>query len=285
MMTSASRNRPHVPLRRIAIVLMAMLVFGFSLWGSNLPAHAIAISEKPVTVADLEKPHGYVQDYAGILSDTSKGQLNALGKELQEKTGAQFVVVVLHSLNGSDIETLGLDIGRTWGVGEAKKNTGLVFLVAVDDHKMRAEIGYGLEGIIPDGLSGEVQRQVIRPYFKANDYENGIKAGMFQYASLIAKEHNVTLTPIEGLAPIQFDTHGRDIPEKDIDTMFFLAIVVIFILLSIFGRKGRGNGSNSGSGPFFFGGFGDSGGGFGGGDSFGGFGGGSFGGGGSSSDW
>lgn len=277
MTLAPESNRRWPALLLIAVVLIC----GLGLLGSVIPSSATALSDKPVTAADLEKPNGYVQDYAGILSDTSKGQLNALGKELQEKTGAQFAVVVIPSLNGSDLETLGLDILRTWGVGSAKKNDGMVFLVAVNDRKMRTEIGYGLEGIIPDGLSGEVQRQVIRPYFKDGNFEEGIKAGMFQYASLIAKQSNATLTPIEGLAPITFDANGRDIPEKDIDNMFFFVVVFLFILFSIIGRKTRGSGGSSGGGFYF----GTSSGGFGGGDSFGGFGGGSGGGGGSSSSW
>ena len=220
-----------------------------------------------------DKPTGdiYVQDYAQILDSTTKTRLNALGKDLDNKTKAQLVVVTIPSLGGAALEDYSLTMLRTWGIGDAKLNNGVLLLVAVQDRKSRIEVGYGLEGALPDGLTGRIQDRYMLPYFAKGQYDSGIDNAYNVLAQTIAKEYNVQVQ-----AAVKKPKKNTS---DDLDTFDIIALVMIIIVISFF--AGRGGGRSGGGFGGGFGGFGGgSSGGFGGG-----FGGGSGGGGGSSRGW
>ena len=96
---------------------------------------------------------------------------------LEQKTGDQLVVVTLPSLQGYEIEDYGYQLGRAWGIGQKGKNNGVVFIVAPSEHKVRIEVGYGLEPILTDALSSVILQEQVLPKFRAGDFDGGVVAG------------------------------------------------------------------------------------------------------------
>lgn len=149
------------------------------------------IPPKPTAAAGI-----YVQDYAQVLSAEDKRKLLNIGQELDNKTTAQLAVVTVKNLDGQPIEDYALSILREWGIGSKEKNNGALIVVAVQDRRSRIEVGYGLEGLLPDGLTGRIQDQAMIPYFRKGNYAAGIVNGYAVTASLIAKDAGVQLTSI-----------------------------------------------------------------------------------------
>ena len=218
----------------------------------------------------------YVNDYAKIISPQNEDSLNYYLKELNKKTGAQVAVVTLKSLEGESVEDVALNIGRTWGVGQKGKDNGIVILVSTGDRKMRIEVGYGLEGAIPDGKAGRIRDEYMLPFFKEGKMEQGIINGTLAVTQAIAEEYRVQMpaklnSMISKPAKTYSKRHKKRTSTADI--IFFIIFIIIFLSSP---RRG-----------LFIGGYTHYGGGFGGssGGGFGGFGGGSFGGGGASGGW
>lgn len=220
----------------------------------------------------------FVNDFAGVLSAEAEETIFAQGKALYERTKAQVVAVTVPSLEGADIREYALDLGRRWGVGEKEKNTGVVLLLAMEERRVTIEVGYGLEGALPDIKAGRILDTYATPKFKQDDYSGGMADA---YRSLVNEVYiEFGLDPDEGYTPIDDLVHQDD----DGGVVYVvIALLMIVLFLAFFGRRGRGG---RGGPPFIFfggphhgGGFG--GGGFGGGGGFRG-GGGSFGGGGAS---
>lgn len=149
------------------------------------------IPPKPTAAAGI-----YVQDYAQVLSAEDKRRLLSIGQELDNKTTAQLTVVTVKTLDGQPIEDYALSILREWGIGSKEKNNGALIVVAVQDRRSRIEVGYGLEGLLTDGLTGRIQDQAMIPYFRKGNYAAGIVNGYAVTASLIAKDAGVQLTSI-----------------------------------------------------------------------------------------
>ncbi len=149
------------------------------------------IPPKPTAAAGI-----YVQDYAQVLSAEDKNRLLSIGQELDDKTTAQLAVVTVKTLDGQPIEDYALSILREWGIGSKEKNNGALIVVAVQDRRSRIEVGYGLEGLLTDGLTGRIQDQAMIPYFRKGNYAAGIVNGYAVTASLIAKDAGVQLTAV-----------------------------------------------------------------------------------------
>jgi uncharacterized protein len=228
---------------------------------------------------------GRVVDDAGVLSASTQSELTDMLAAHERATGQQVVVVTLDSLQGYTIEDFGYQLGRNWGIGQKGKNTGALLVVAPKEHKVRIEVGYGLEGTLTDATSRTIIENDILPSFKRGDYNAGIFAGTSSILKVLGgNESNRVQAGSESNLPAN---DGNPIP----DMLILLAIVLWITLVIIrdhlgnrnrmIGRTGRG----VGPGIYYGGGFG--GGGFSGGGGGGGFsgGGGSFGGGGASGSW
>ncbi|NLC07710.1 MAG: TPM domain-containing protein, partial [Syntrophomonadaceae bacterium] len=111
----------------------------------------------------------YVLDEAQVISSQVEDLIISVNQDLAKKTKAQIVVVTLKSSEDRPLEELGLGILRDWGVGDRELNNGLVMLVIPEERKSRIEVGYGLEGALPDGKTGRIQDDYMIPYFKQND--------------------------------------------------------------------------------------------------------------------
>ena len=229
------------------------------------------------------KPQGYVSDFAGVVDPASRDSIEAIARELRGKTGAEMAVVTLPDLGGDEIEPVAVDLYQAWGIGKKGKDEGVLILNAVKERRVRIEVGYGLEGILPDGLCGSIIRRVMAPELTQGRHGAGLLRGAAAVAGVIAKDRGVTITGALSMPAEDSGENGNG------HAVFLVALFVALVLSALFrsGSNRRGwMGRRGGPGGFggMFGGFGGMGGGFGGGGGggFGGFGGGSSGGGGAS---
>jgi uncharacterized protein len=222
------------------------------------------------------QPRGFVSDFANVISSSDEQQLTSMITELRQKTGAEIAVVTLQSLEDGEIDDFTNRLYEKWGIGQKGKDNGLMFLAAMKERKMRIEVGYGLEGAIPDAKAGRIRRDVITPYFKAGSPGKGIVAGIAALSLEVAKEYGVTLTG----AATRYQTSPRSSNGRKGNPFVTLILAIFFIIFAIrhphlamllLLSGGRGGGYSSGGGGGFSGG--------------GGFGGGMSGGGGSSGGW
>lgn len=222
-----------------------------------------------------QSPPKLVNDYTKTLTDVQVQALEAKLVAYDDSTSNQIAVVIIPTTGNYTIEETGLELGRTWGVGNKEINNGIILLIAKDDRKLRIEVGYGLEGAVTDVTSNDIIEYVIKPRFKEENYYRGINNGVD--AIILAAEG-------EYKAPENYRSSNKK------GSSIWTIIIIIVVLIIIFGGgAAAGGGTYVSRGGFsgWRGGGGWSGGGGGssGGGGFGGFGGGSFGGGGSSGSW
>lgn len=240
----------------------------------------------PVDFAAL-KPQGYVSDFAGVLDPSSRTALERYCARLEAQTGAEVAVVTLQTLGGEPIEDVANTMFRKWGVGKKGKDEGLLLMLVTGDRRMRLEVGYGLEPIIPDGFAGSVLRS-MRPALRSDRYDLALAEALRVIGSRIAERKGVSLDTA-------LPRRSRPPPAPIPWPLVFGGLALLFWVLTVSGgRRRRGSafdlllGMMLGSMIGRSWGGGRGGGGFGGfdsGDGFGGFGGGDSGGGGASSSW
>jgi len=229
---------------------------------------------------------GRVVDNAHVLSPQVQADLTAKLKALEQKNGDQLVVVTLPSLQGLEIEDYGYQLGRAWGIGHKGKNNGVLFIIAPSEHKVRIEVGYGLEPELTDALSSVILQSAVLPKFRTGDVSGGVVAGTDAIVQQLGldpdtAQANAKAAEVQAAEPARRSEGGPDLL-----TLIFPAFFVIIIILGVL----RSRGGALWALPFLFMG---GGGGFGGGDSGGSSSdddsfsgdGGSFGGGGSSGSW
>jgi uncharacterized protein len=248
----------------------------------------LGVHARAETVSQLPMPTSYVEDFAGVIDEGSKAQMEALSREISEKAHATIMVVTIHSLEGESIDQFTNDLYTKWKVGPKDTDRGVLMILAINDHKRRIEVGYGLEGILNDAKVGDIGRSMV-PLLQQNQFGPALLSGQRQIAAVIAADANVTLTsstqPIQQPDQQQHRRQGNNL----LGLIVFIFIIIFFvgggrgggwlpffIIGNMFG-SGRGGGRWRGGGGGF-------GGGGGGGDFGGGFGG-SSGGGGASGDW
>lgn len=228
------------------------------------------------------KPTGLVNDFANVIPPSFERKIGGITTELLNKTGTPVVVVTMPDIGGADYNDYANRLYEAWGIGKKGEDKGVLIFVAVKERKMRIETGYGVEGILPDGLVGEIRDRYMIPYLKKNSYGEGLLNGTAAISQVIAKDAGVKLT---GQVPVR-------VPKERRSRLSFFPLILIFFFLMFGGRWRRGSwlfflpflmggggyGSRYGSGGFggSFGGFGGGFGGFGGGLSGGGGAGGSF---------
>jgi uncharacterized protein len=219
-------------------------------------------------------PPRLVNDYTNTLTTEQVQTLENKLVAYDDSTSSQIAVVIIPTTGNYSVEEMGLGILRTWGVGNKDKNNGIVLLVAKDDHKIRIEVGYGLEGPIPDITGKAIIDNDLTPNFKEGNYYRGIDQATDDIIKAAAGEYK---------APDGYRNKGKGI---GFGTIFFILILIFGILGSI-GRRGGGGGLATGLllGSMMGGGRGGGGWSGGGGGGFGGFGGGGGGGGGASGGW
>lgn len=252
---------------------------------------SLALLAGPAAAQTFPKLTGRVVDEAHLLTPEQIAALDAKLAALEAQSQRQMVIATIPDLEGYEIEDYGYRLGRAWEIGDKQRNDGILLIVAPKEHKVRIEVGYGLEGIITDALSSVIIQREVVPRFKANDYPGGITAATDQLiAQLQLPEDQARKIAADAGA----EAKKAKGPRFDAGTVIFLLIFFFFFVLP-FLRAMRGGGRRYGApGVMIFpsGGWGGGGsdwgggggGGWGGGGGFSG-GGGSFGGGGSSGSW
>lgn len=149
----------------------------------------------PVLVDAMVKPTSafYVNDYANVLSEETEKYIVSQSSKLNAIDGTQIVVVTIPSLEGETIENYANKLFNEFGIGDSKNNNGLLLLLALEERMFRVEVGYGLEGILPDGKTGRFQDQYIIPYLKNNDWDNGIINGYNAFYKDIVEQRNLKI--------------------------------------------------------------------------------------------
>lgn len=269
------------PTFRLALALIPVLV------------HRVAVGE--ITVTD---PGTYVVDRAGIVDDRVEASLNNWLRELEQKTTAQVKVLTVPTIDGEDFFAFTQRHAENWKLGQRARDNGVLVAVAVAERKVRVQVGYGLEAVLPDSWCGSLSRSVFAANFRSGKFSDGVFDGTVAIANKIADDAKVTLTGIPSF---------RHRPKRDLVPKLAGVVPVVVILLIVlatrrrrFGRRRRWGGvleamlwesmlrgGMRGRGGFSgFGGFGGSFGGRGGGGFGGSFGGGGrFGGGGGGASW
>ncbi len=247
----------------IAVVLFATVFVSVALASTPQPPNA---------------PRNYVTDLAGIISNDREVELSAYLRSLDKKTTSQVLVLTVLSLDGEDIDGFSLRTAEQWKPGQKGKDNGVLIVVALKDRKYRIEVGYGLEGVLPDSLVGSIGRQYFVPAFQKGDYGAGIYAGTIQVIRTIAKHENVRITAGQRSAGARSAAPRKPLTtfQKIIYTLFGIVLLVLcirnprqcFILFLLFSMGGRRGGWSGGGGGGFGGG---GGGGFGGGGAGGGW--------------
>jgi uncharacterized protein len=260
-MSSHSKNAIHL--------VLAAVVFLF----------AIQARAREVIPA---KPSAYFNDYAGVVSKEAASRFNEQLAQFERETSDQVVVAVFPKMQSdSDIADYTQRVAQAWGVGQKERRNGVVLFVFIQDRKMFTQVGYGLEGALPDATAFDITERHIKPLFRTGNYEGGLATGIDLICKAIRGEY-------KGSGKTVAESHGV---AGVVSNVFpFIVFIIVLILLSQLFRKMGGYGySSRGGGPVFI----PSGGGGGwsssdsGGGGFSGFsgGGGSFGGGGAGSGW
>ena len=175
-------------LQLIVLAFVSFFSIGIIFGDDEPEVKSVQVPPKPSASSGI-----YVQDYAGVISAPVQGYLQDLGRQLDQKTTAQLVVVTVKSLNGAPLEDYSLRLLRDWGIGNKEKNNGVLMLISTGDRKSRIEVGYGLEGKLTDSFTGKIQDQYMIPYFRKGTYEEGIAKGYEVLAQSIARDYNVQL--------------------------------------------------------------------------------------------
>ena len=169
---------------------------------------------------NLPEYQGFVNDYAGLLSPAVKTQLDARLSQLEKETTAEVAVVTVKSLEGDSIDEYAVRLFEKWKIGKKDKNNGVLFLVALDDRKMRIEVGYGLEPLITDGRAGRIRDNDVIPRFKQDDYEGGIVAGVASIEKYIR----------DGTPPAPLEENPVKSAFGDwVGVLFFMTIITIYL--------------------------------------------------------
>lgn len=191
----------------ILTILFSFFLFSSNVWATGVP--------------NLSSP---IVDKAGLLSPRVKTALRSALFDLKKQTGNEIAVLTINSLESEPIESYSLRVAEQWKLGSEKSDNGILFLISVQDRKMRIEVGQGLEGVIPDITAGRIINKV-RYYFKRGDFESGIIVGLSQISEKLGRK--LTNAP-----SIRNKRSGRSSGS--------FIMIIIFILISIFGRGSRG---------------------------------------------
>ena len=177
----------------------------------------------------LPKPAGRITDLANVIDAGTESELDRRLDELEQKTSHEVAVATVTSLGGTTVEDYAERLFKEWGVGQAQQDNGVLVLVAPNEREMRIEVGYGLEGILPDGLAGEIIRDTFIPRFRDNDYNGGIRDGVLRVADIVEKQQ--VLTP-EELARFNQGS-GDELPEWAIVPFFGIFVTIGFAMIGI----------------------------------------------------
>jgi uncharacterized protein len=174
-------------------------------------------------------PVGHVNDFAQIISEPVKTQLEADLTGFEKNTSNEIAVVTLDSLEGDVIENAAVELFAQWGIGKKEKDNGVLLLIAPNERQLRIEVGYGLEPLLTDSRAGTIIRTIITPKFKENDYDGGITAGVQAIEAVLSKDPSLYDQPEPAPAS-----------SKNLGSFIYFGVIILLIYASAFlGRTKR----------------------------------------------
>jgi len=249
-------------------------LFIFSLLLLTMPITCIAQDNRDVFPA-VPTSNIYLQDYARVINEQTNHAIINAGANLNRQTSAQVVVVTTKSLNDMAIKDYSLGLFRKWGIGNKEKNNGILILVVTSTKQVRIEVGYGLEGRLPDAKCGEIIRDKMLPLIAQGDFNAGILNGYHAISAEVYREYGINPDGASAGSTNNVKIQDSGIQSLPVYGQIAVVLFTVFLFYVFFrmirtNRSGNGyNGSGIGSGNTFIGG-GSGDGGSGGGDSFGG---------------
>ncbi len=202
-------------------------------------AAAALVLAWPALALDVPFLSGRVVDDAHLLDAGSAQGLEAALKAYEAKTGAQIAVLTVPSLDGEPLEDFSIKVARTWGLGRKGKNDGVLILVARDDHKMRIEVGMGLQGSLTDAKAGRITRDLMAPRFRAGDFAGGIRAAADAVIGTLEGSYTEPPLPTGGRVVDSFRVRGPGsgmgdgLGEKLMISVFVFGILGLFEFFGI----------------------------------------------------
>ncbi len=172
-------------------------------------------------------PQGLINDFANVIPPAYEEKMDSLAREVLARAGATLTVATLKDIGGANIDEFTNRLYERWGVGKKGEDRGVMILVALKERKIRIEVGYGLEGIIPDGLAGQIRDQAMAPYLKKGEFGPGLLTGLYAMAGIIAKDRGIELTGMP--ATPQVVTSKRSRATYGIIPFLFLLLKFLFL--------------------------------------------------------
>ena len=246
---------------------------------------AIVFLAGPAAAADpvFPRPAGAVNDFANVISAAERDAMENLAREVLQKTGTAVVVAAVPTVGDMAADDYATRLYESWGIGKKGEDKGVLILLALKERRVRIETGYGVEGILPDGVVGEILRLHVIPLLKQGDFGKGLSNAVTAVSDAIARNAGVTLTGRPQMQPVR-PTGATPLSPFTLLLFFVVALLLLFtetgrhiLAMILFDGSGRGGGIRyGGRSSGGFGGFGGGFGGFGGGMSGGGGAGGNF---------
>ena len=196
----------------------------------------------------------FVNDFANVIDADVEDELQSIGASLYKQTTAQVVVVTVDSLDGYDVNEYALELGREWGVG-SEDNNGVVLLLSVNDRQVTIQVGYGLEGCLPDGKTGRILDEYAIPHLSNDDFSTGLSDTYKVLVSTVCKEYGVQLNDNYNLELYDYDDTNTMVSDVNDETMIILYLVFMVVILIVLILSAKfGGGSNHGGGTHYGGG-------------------------------
>ena len=191
----------------------------------------------------VEFPVGWVNDFAGVIDKEDSQKMTSLIEELRQKTSAEIMVVSINSIVPYDEKDYARAFFDSWKPGKKGADNGVLVFLAVKERRWRIETGYGVEGILPDGLCGEIGRTYMVPNFKAGNYGLGLYEGVSALANVIAKNANVTLATLGNFKEqAQTSESSPTSTEALLRILLPFAVIIIITIISSVSSGGRNYG-------------------------------------------
>ena len=210
------------PMKKIRRWMATLLIFTMVLSGNILVVHG----EIPSATKEF-----YVNDYAGVFSDSWKETLCEAGKQLHDDTTAQLVVLTVDSTDGEDISDYAVEVGRKWGIGSKDKNNGVLVVLSVSDRKVWIAVGYGLEGKLPDAKTGRLLDEYAVPSYKEDNFEKGTVQLYYALLNEIRDEYG-----LEAVTVPEYKEAQAEADEEDEGKPWEIALGLVLIVLIMAGR-------------------------------------------------
>ncbi len=209
----------------LSCTILPVMISRAKWWLGVIVPLMLVLAAQAEPVAQL-KATDYVNDFAHVLDQSTIAQMDDVCRQIDEKAHAQIAVVTVRSLDGSDIESYAVDLFHQWGVGSKSTNRGVLILYAIDGHRARIEVGYGLEPILPDGKVGAFQREAV-PLMRGGDYNKALLLVTSRVAKVIADDAGIQLTNLQPEAPVEPDNQ----PGGGLSIGAIIGIVIVILII------------------------------------------------------